>query len=489
MRTRVLGGVAWKALSQVVLVASRVAVALILARLLTPHEYGLAGMVLVFSTLIFIFSDLALTAALVRRPKLTEADRSTAFWTSLAVGAGFTVVGVGLAGPIAAFYGEPDVRPLFAVLSLSFLVTAVGTTQAALLTREMDFRSLELRKIAGVLAGAATGIATAAEGYGAWAIIVQQLTQTVVSVALLWSFSPWRPRLLYSLGSLRQLAGFSLKVFSTQLLFYANRNTDNLLIGRFLGAAALGAYALAYNVMLFPFSRIASPLQEVLFPAFARMQGERERLADAWLRVNRAVAAISVPALIGMVIVAPEFVSVVVGDRWAPAVPVLQILAWVGLLQSLQRLNSSLLQACDRAGTLLRFSLVSFAASIAAFAIGLRWGIVGVAACYAIANALLQPLYAWLTARTVGVSLGRYTASLAGVFQAALVMAACALTTRLLLVHEGAPAAATLAAVVLVGATTYVACCFWRAPQLIGEARDLFQGRRAAAMRAEPAKP
>lgn len=489
MRARVLGGVAWKALSQGVLVASHVVVAVILARLLTPHEYGLAGMVLVFSTLIFIFSDLALTAALVRRPKLTEADRSTAFWTSLAVGAGFTVLGVGLAGPIAAFYGEPDVRALFAVLSLSFLVTAVGTTQSALLTREMDFRSLELRKIAGVLAGAVTGIATAAQGYGAWAIIVQQLTQTAVSVALLWTLSPWRPRFVYSLGSLRHLAGFSLKVFSTQLLFYANRNMDNLLIGRFLGAAALGAYALAYNVMLFPFSRIASPIQEVLFPAFARMQDERERLADAWLRVNRAVAAVSVPSLIGMVIVAPEFVSVVMGGRWAAAVPVLQILAWVGLLQSLQRLNSSLLQACDRAGTLLRFSLVAFVASIAAFAVGLQWGIVGVAACYAIANALLQPLYAWLTARTVGVSLRRYAASLAGVFQAALVMAACALTTRLLLVHEGAPAAATLTVVMLVGAATYIACCFWRAPQVVAEARDLFQGRRAATIRAEPAKP
>jgi O-antigen/teichoic acid export membrane protein len=399
LRTDVVRGVGWKVLSQGILQLSKIVVALVLARLLAPHDYGLAGMVLVFSSLVFIFSDLALGSALVQRRTLSEEDRSTVFWTSSALGLAFTLLGIALSGPLADFYGERSVQPLFAALSVSFLVTALGTTQKAILTREMDFKRLELRFVAGTLIGAAVGIGSAVAGGGAWAIIGQQLTIAVVSTALLWTSCRWRPRLLFSTASLRRLVGFSGNVFGTRVLFYASRNADNLLVGRFLGSSALGAYALAYNLMLMPIERIAGPIQEVLFPAFSRLQDEPRRLAATWLRVNRAVAAVSIPTLLGLIIVAPEFVTVVLGDKWAAAIPVLQILAWAGLFQSLQRLNSSVLQARDRTGTLLAFAVLAATSNVAAFAIGLTWGIVGVAAAYAVTNTLLQPFYTWLTAR------------------------------------------------------------------------------------------
>ena len=279
MHNRIRSGLAWKVASQVFRQLSRVAVVVILARLLTPEEYGLAAMVLVFSALVLIFADLALGAALVQREELNEADRSTVFWTSAAMGTLFMLLGIAASWPIAAFYGEPEVQPLFALLSVSFLVTALGTTQSALLNREMQFRSLELRMMAGTLVGGTAGIVVAAAGGGAWAIIVQQLAIAVTSTLLLWAFSPWRPRFTYSLHSLRSLGGFSLNVFGTRVLFYANRNLDNMLIGRFLGASALGAYAIAYNVMLMPLARIAQPIVEVLFPAMSRIQDDRRRMA------------------------------------------------------------------------------------------------------------------------------------------------------------------------------------------------------------------
>ena len=275
-------------------------------------------------------------------------------------------------------------RPLFIALSLSFVITSLGTTQGALLLRAMDFRSLELRRIAATFVGAGVGIGLALKGFGAWAIVSQQLTVASVETVLVWHFSPWRPSLTYSVASLRSLAGFSGSVFGQNFLYYIVRNMDNVLIGRYLGAAALGAYALAYNVMLAPFNQIAGPLQQVLFPAFSRMQDDRERLADAWIRVTRLVAAIAMPALIGLVIVAPDFVAVVLGERWDAATPIIRILAWVGLIQSLQHLNGDVLYALDRAGTFLRFTIVWAIASLCAFVIGLQWGIVGVAACYAI---------------------------------------------------------------------------------------------------------
>jgi O-antigen/teichoic acid export membrane protein len=477
--SRIRRGVAWKGASQIFLQVSRIVVMVVLARLLSPHDFGLAAMVLVFGTLALIFSDLALGAALVQRRELSERDRSTVFWLSVGVGTSFTAVGVAASGPLADFYGEPDVRPLFAVLALTFVVTALGSTQKALLTRELDFRSLELRLILSTLAGAAVAIVAAAQGFGAWALVLQQVVIAVASTILLWVASPWRPRLVFSSTALRRLGGFSANVFGTRLLFYASKNADNILVGRFLGAASLGAYSIAYNLMLAPIERIAGPVQDVLFPAFSRMQDDARGVADLWLRANRMVAAFSVPALLGFALVAPEFVAVVLGTKWNAAVPVIQILACVGVLQSVQRLNSSVLQARDRTATLFRFSVVAAVANVVAFAVGLRWGIVGVAACYAVSNALLQPLYMHLTARTVGLSLLGSVRNLGGVAQAAVFMVGVVLSARLVLSDVGVTSPVRLTLLVVAGAAAYVLACSLRAPGVVADLKALRRKRPA----------
>jgi O-antigen/teichoic acid export membrane protein len=473
IRARVLTGLAWKVFSQTIRQGSRIVVAIILARLLAPHDYGLAAMVLVFSTLGFIFSDLALGAALVQRQKLSDADRSTMFWTSAAAGTGCMLVGIALSGPIATFYGEPAVRTLFAALSVGFLITSLGTTQRAVLERELDFRSLELRQIAATLVGAAIGIGIAIGGGGAWAIVAQQLAMAVVSTVLLWIACPWRPRFAYSVASLRDLGGFSGNVFATRLLFYTSRNLEKLLIGRFLGPVSLGAYAIAYNLMLVPLERVAAPIQEVLFPAFSRMQDDVRRVGMLWLRANRFVAAVTLPVMLGLIVVAPDFVVVVLGSKWEAATTVIQILAWVGLLQSLVRLNSSVLQARDRTDILLRWSLLITAANAVAFVVGLQWGIVGVAAAYALTNTLLQPFNTWLTARAVEMSLREFVAGLAGIAQAAAVVPMTVLPLRLALVEQEVPAAARLPILIAAGAVAFLAVCAWRAPEVLAELRAL----------------
>ena len=475
---KVVAGLGWKMTSQVVLQGTRILGAVLLARLLSPREFGLAAMVLVFAALALVLSDVALGAALVRRPVVTEKDRSTAFWITMIVGVCLTGAGVGLSGPIASFYGEPDVQPLLAVAALGFVVTAAGATQAALLTRAMDFRSLELRMMAGTLLGAAVAVAVASLGYGAWAIIAQELTLVVVSTTIMWCLSSWRPHLVFSFGSARELGGFGAKVFGINLLNYASRYGDNVLIGRFLGSAALGAYAVAYNIMLLPLQRIVSPLRGVLFPAFARLQDDPVRAARGWLRANRMVGAITIPAMLGLMVLAPDFIPTVVGSQWDAAIPVVQVLAWVGLVHSLQQLNGSVLQAMDRAGTQLLFTIVSFAAAMSAFAIGLQWGIVGVAASFAVAMTLVQPVYTAATARVLGISVLDVARSLVGVTQAAVAMALVLLAGRAGLLEVDLPRAVRLVVLVVAGCLVYLALCRWRAPEVIDELRS-FRRRRA----------
>lgn len=485
LRDKVVGGLAWKAISQAVVQGTRIVVAVILARLLAPHDYGVAAMVLVFQSLIIVFSDLGLGAALVQRKTLTEDDRSTVFWISVGGGLAFTLVGIALAGPLASFYNEPEVKDLFRVLSLSFLVTAIGSVQSTLLIREMQFRSLELRVMASILVGAAVGLIAALAGYGAWAIILQQLAISVASTVMLWCLSPWRPHLRFSTESVRSLGRFSANVFGTRVLFYLNRNGDNMLVGRFLGPAALGAYSISYTIMLVPFNQIAGPVQEVLFPALSRMQDDRPAMAAAWIRANRIVGALSIPSLLGLLVVAPDFVQVVLGDKWAAATPVIQVLVWVGLLQSLQRLNSTILQACDVTGDLLRYSVIVTVASIAAFAVGLHWGIVGVAVAFAISSTIVEPYYTLLTVRPLGISILALPRALRRVIEASIAMALAVLATRVLLVSLGTPPGERLGIEIAIGCIVYLPLVWWREPNLRRELQE-FRDHRDAAPVAAP---
>ena len=482
---RVRRGLAWSGGSELALQGMRLVVALVLARLLAPDDYGIAAMVLVFSSLVLVFSDLGLGAALVQRREITEDDRSTAYWTSVAAGIVFTLVGAAMAAPLAGFYGEPRLAPLCAAFSLTFLITSLASTHEALLVREMRFRSLQLRLVAGTFVGATLGIAVALRSHGPWAIIAQNLAETTVSSIALWFSSSWRPRLRFSPASLRSLWGFSGWLVGHRLLYYLHRHADNILVGRFVGAGALGAYTLAYNVMLVPFSRIAGPVQRVLWPAFAEIQNDRARIAAGWVRVTRVLGAVAIPALLGLVVVAPDFVHVVLGERWASTATLIQILSWVGMMQAIQILNVDILQALDRTSTVFRYTICYCTAHITAFAIGLHWGVVGVATAYAISSTFVEPALTWLTSRALGVSFWTVPRALFGVAQAGVLMAATVLVTRLLLIDAGAGALARLVVCVATGVIVYGVLCVWRVPELRAEVRAALGGRLARAPQPE----
>jgi O-antigen/teichoic acid export membrane protein len=469
----------WQLMGRGTLQLSQMLVVVLLARLLTPHEYGIAGMVLVAISLEPLLAGTGLASVLVQRPVITEMDKSTVFWTNAAVGLLACLVGVAVSPLVADFYGSAQVGPLFAAVSVVFLVSSLSSVQANLLIREMNFRSLELRTMAATLVGAVVAIAIAAEGGGAWALIAQQLAVYSVSLMLLTGFSRWRPRLMYSRESLRELRSFGGGVSGTILMNQLTQNTDNVLIGRFLGASALGLYTFGYSLIMLPVSRIASPLVQVLYPVFSRVQHERPRLSSLWLRSLRIMVAITMPAMLGLIVVAPEMVDVVFGQRWHDATPVIQILSAVGLAIGIQSLNGILLQALGRTRLLFRYSCVLFVAGLISFVIGLHWGIVGVAGCFAAVNVFIQPVYLHLTARSVGIGLRECGQALSGVIQATAAAIAAALLTRGLLMADGVPTAPRLALTIAAAAAVYGCALIWRAPEAVLEIRRL-RPRRAA---------
>jgi len=454
--------------------------AIVIARFLSPFEVGLAAEALVFASLALVIVDFGFASVLVQRPALSEDDRSTAFWAGMFLGVALTLIGIAASWPIASIYGEPEVQPLFAVLSLAFLFTAPGIVQGALLTRDLAFRSLEVRTIIATTMSCATGIGLAISGAGAWAIVAQDLVITAVSTLLLWRASPWRPQRRFSMRSLRGMAGYTGNVFGTRVLAWGTINLDNFLIGRFVGAAQLGAYTLAYSAVIMPATRIATPIAHVFFPAFSRVS-EPARIATMWTRANRMVALIIVPSMLGLIAVAPEFVRVVFGEKWSAAIPVIQILATVGLIQGLFALNAPILQALDRTSTLFRFTSALSALTVIGFAAGLPWGIEGVAVGFLVVSVATAPVYLRLTTDAVGLSASVWLRSVAGVLQSGIAMMLIVLGARELLVGAGVAEGALLAILVVLGAAVYLGLVLWRDPEVAAEIGRLRERRRSGA--------
>ena len=259
------------------------------------------------------------------------------------------------------------------------------------------------------------------------------------------------------------------------------QNADNVLIGKFLGTAALGLYGVGYSLIMLPASRIAAPLVQVFYPVFSRVQHDRRRLCAQWLRGLRMMAAVMVPAMLGLIVVAPDMVRVMLGPHWHGATPIIQILSVVGLAYGLQGLNGVVLLALGRSRVLFRYSCVLFVAAMVAFVVGLQWGIVGVAACFAAVNVFVQPAYMYVTARSMDIGLRECARALAGVAEAAAVCIAAAVLTRVLLVADAVPTTPRLVATIAVGALAYVPVLIWRAPEVVSELRLLRRRRTSDA--------
>ncbi|MGH2935410.1 MAG: lipopolysaccharide biosynthesis protein [Gaiellaceae bacterium] len=469
---RVRSGLAWKVASQGTTQVTRVATTLILAHLLAPSDFGLAGMVLVFGGLIQLFADVGFSASLIQFKTVSEEDCSTAFWTGLLIATALFGASVAAAPAVAGFYHTPQLRWMFVAVASGFVTEALIVTQSSLLWRRMEFRAMEIRVILATVVSTAVGVCSALAGLGAWSLILQGNAFAVTSAVTIWTLSPWKPRFAYSRESLKRMLGFSTNVFFARFLTYGDRNADNLLVGRFLGSTALGIYGLGYSIILMPFGRLVQPLQNVTIPALASLQDDLPRMRAVWLRSVRTTAWMLFPLLAGVIVVCPDFVPVVLGHRWVAAVPVMRILAWVALIQSICAFSGAVYQSRSRAGLLLRMTAFAFGLDLAAFIVGLHWGVQGVAGAYALTNTVvIVPLTIFVVTRLLDASPRIVVAELRGVVEATVMMAAAVLALRRLLELEGLGAGARLATVVAAGAIVYLLMSLWRERRVFRELR------------------
>jgi PST family polysaccharide transporter len=342
------------------------------------------GMIFVFTNFAELFSELGLGAALVQRKTIEERHLSSIFWLNIGAGLFLTILTIILSPYLSIFYKVPELEPLAMLISFNFLISSFGIVQRSLLTRRMDFYSVLIISITVNTLSGVLGISLACFGFGVWSLAWQFLSSSVITTVLLWLLSPWKPKLIFNKNAIRELLPFSKNLLGFSVFNYWIRNVDNLLIGKYLDANALGIYSRAYNIMLLPFNQITRTIGQVMFSSLSKIQDDKEAVKKIYLRSIRAIALISFPLMMGLFVTADHFILTILGPQWGDVVPVLMILCYVGMVQSITITTGWLFTSQGRTDLQFRWACLSGFLVILSFIPGIiMQDIVILAACYA----------------------------------------------------------------------------------------------------------
>lgn len=396
--------VRWSTLSVLGRQGSQVLFAVVVARLIGPQQYGAISAATVFATLAALLLDQGVSSALVQRRDLNPRVPGASATVSLALGVLLGVLTWLTAPSIAAFFGSPVLSDILRWLGAGLVIKALAIAPRAMLLRGLRLRAVAAADIAGALAGAASGITAAAYGFGAQALIPFVLVGDCITAIVLLSANRG-PVPNGHLATFVPMVRFGSKVFATNALAYLSRNTDNVLVGRFLGTTALSYYSMGYRILVIPVQFIGQSVNRVMYPVFSRAADDREQLA-AYLSTSTQVLAVgTLPMMALFASAAPQLVGLVLGSRWLPAAPLMTILAIAGARETLFYITPALVRATGRAGLNLRFELLSTAVQLSGIVAGLRFGLLGVAIGYTAAGVVMTPIAMALQRRITGVGL------------------------------------------------------------------------------------
>lgn len=373
---------------------------LLLARLLTPRDYGLVTMVLAMVGVGEVLRDFGLSSAAIQARQLSRAQRDNLFWINTAIGLVLAALVFVCAGRIATFYGEPLLRGIAQAMALTFLLNGLTTQYRAHLTRELHFKRLTAAEIGGQLAGLAVAIALAVAGYGYWALVLQQIVQAATILAVMVAAARWLPGLPKREGEVRGFLRFGGNVMASQMLAWLSNNVGQILIGSRLGAAPLGLYNRAFALVTMPLTQLNAPATSVALPVLSRLQADPVRYAAFLLRGQAALMHLLVAVLAFACAQAGPLIVLALGAHWAGAVPMFQALAIGAAFQSAGYAAYWVFLSKGITASQLRYSVVSRTLVIACIAFGAQRGALGVAAGYAVGSALAWPLVLWWLRRT-----------------------------------------------------------------------------------------
>ena len=378
LKNKTIQGIMWVSISNILLKFINFTISVILARLLEPSDFGLVAIALVVVNFFEIFRDLGIGPALIHRKEDRDTAADTALYIFPTVAIIFYVVSYFIAPAASDFFREEELGTLIRVLSLTFVIWSFGSLPRTLLTKDLEFKKLVIPQLLPKISYGAVAIIMAFQGFGVWSLVGGRIVLEVMSVITIWKAVDWRPSLRFDKKIALELLSYGKHVITATIIIFLISVVDVTFIGRLLGSEELGYYSIAFGISgLFTY-QLSSLVSQVMFPAFSKMQGDINKMGAAYLKTLKYLSLIAFPASLGIIAVSWYFIKVVYGDKWLPAVAVLQLLCLYGLNKAMLNTTQNLYLAAGRPKIMTRINLYQFTIMlILIYPLTIKYGILG----------------------------------------------------------------------------------------------------------------
>ena len=362
---------------------------IVLARLLSPEDYGLIGMAAVVTGFVEYFKDLGLSTATIQRQEINHRQIGTLFWINLGVGCLVALIIAGLAPAIAAFYNEPRLEGITQALAINFVFGGLTVQHQALLRRQMQFTSLAKIEVVAMAMGVAAAVIGGYYGLSYWALVLMLMITALTNAVGVWIACRWRPGLPQTDSEIGSMLAYGGNLTGFSLVNYFSRNLDNILIGRRWGSGQLGLYAQAYRLLLLPIQQINNPINSVALPTLSSLQSEPEKYSRYYYKAILLITTLGMPIVAFMFATADDLILLVLGKQWLGVVPLFKFLMPAAFIGTFNVAGGWVYQSLGRTDRQFRIGIVTAAINSLIFFISVNWGALGVAKAYGISQPIL----------------------------------------------------------------------------------------------------
>ncbi|MBN2520771.1 MAG: MOP flippase family protein [Bacteroidales bacterium] len=405
LKQKTVSGLAWSFVDNIATHGITFIVGIILARLLTPEEFGLIGMITIFIAISTSFINSGFSAALIRKIDCTDRDYSTVFYFNLATGILFYLILFFSSSAISRFFNEPQLFGIIRLLAVVLIIDSLTIIQRTILTKRIDFKLQTKISVIAAITSGTIAIIMAIRGFGVWSLVIRQISRQAINSFLLWLWNRWKPLLVFSVSSFKELFSFGSKLLASGLIDTVYRNIYYLVIGKFFSAQELGFYTRADTFKNLPSQNLNTVISQVSYPVLSSIQDDIPRLKTNYQRLIRTTMLITFVLMLGMAAVAKPMIIALIGEKWLPSVVYLQMLCFVGMFYPLHALNLNMLQVQGRSDLFLKLEIIKKILVIPAIIIGIIWGVKIMIAGMMVNTIIAYYLNSYWSGRSIGYSL------------------------------------------------------------------------------------
>lgn len=399
--------------AQVMKVGLQLVSVIVLARLLSPADFGLVAMVSIFTGLARTFMEGGLSMATIQREHVTQSQVSNLFWINCGLGLTIFLVAIALAPLVAWIYDEPRLISIMYALSLSFLIGGLSVQHDALLRRQMQFKKIAVIDLASMTIGIITAVWLAWGGVGYWSLVAMPVATMMIQTILRWVMAGWRPGMITRNVNTKPLLNFGMYLTGANFVGYFTTNVTPFLVGILGGATSLGLYNRAFAVASMPSKQVLPPIMNVMQPALARLSGEAERLRETVLSLMKKIALFTMFITLCMVTMADWLIAIFLGSGWEEAVPIFAILALSSIVTPITTFTAITLVALGEAKALMKWKIITFGILLACLSIGSIWGVMGVILAFGLSGFFIRmPLFLFYASKDQPITFSDYLKTL-----------------------------------------------------------------------------